>query len=370
MQKNDLKNKIEALLFSSGKFMTEENLSLLIGADIREVKKTVRDLEKEYAERDHSLMLVQEGDSWKINVRELYLDLVRKIVADTELPKGVLETLAVIAWKSPILQSEVVRIRSNKAYEHIAQLEEMGFVIKDKFGRSFKIKVTEKFFEYFDVSGKNLKEVFKDAKMPEKQATLDGQPEEVTPSDTEQPEPTVEPEKEFADEVEKMQEEEIEAEETPAQEKEPVKERTKPVKNREEAEDEEKETEGSEEETEVEIPKQREKMPEKKESFKEATRRAPPKMEGKIIKTAKQKVPKKSIREVEKSGKDKREEEKIKKGDKTKEKKIRLQEKTLPLKKAKKNSKSPKKIIKNAKSKLPKVQKRNVIPAKKRKLRR
>jgi len=165
----DLKNKVEALLFASGKFMSDENLSLILGEEVKSVKKVLKELKKDYDERDHSLMLTPEGNTWKINVREKYLDIVRKIVADTELPKSVLQTLAVIAWKSPVLQSEIVKIRSNKSYEHIAQLEEMGFVVKEPEGRSYILKVTEKFFEYFDVEGdKSLKEVFKDVKMPEK----------------------------------------------------------------------------------------------------------------------------------------------------------------------------------------------------------
>ena len=166
---DDLKNKIEALLFASGKFMSDENLALIIGAEKKDVKKAIKALKKDYDEREHSLMITQESNSWKINVREAYLELVRKIVADTELPKSVLQTLAVIAWKSPILQASVVKTRGNKCYEHIAQLEEMGFVTKEPEGRSFNLRVTEKFFEYFDVEGdKDIKEMFKDVRVPEK----------------------------------------------------------------------------------------------------------------------------------------------------------------------------------------------------------
>lgn len=188
----DLKNQIESLLFASGKFMSEENLSLIIGVEKKDVKKAIKLLKTEYDQRDHSLLITQEADTWKINVREKYLELVRKIVADTELPKSVLETLAVIAWKSPSVQSEIVKVRGNKCYEHIAQLEEMGFVTKDPEGRSFILKVTEKFFEYFDVEGdKNLKELFKDVKAPEKnpqqilEQTADTDISEIQPQDDE-----------------------------------------------------------------------------------------------------------------------------------------------------------------------------------------
>lgn len=213
---SELKNKIEALLFASGKFMSDENLGLIIGEEIKNIRKQLKELKKDYSERNHSLIITQEGNTWKINVREAYLDLVRKIVADTELPKSVLETLAVIAWKNPILQADVVKTRGNKSYEHIAQLEEMGFVTKEPEGRSFKLKVTEKFFEYFDVEGdKSLKEIFKDIKKPEpKKQTETGSvlEKEAKIGEPQEGEPLTPKEAHILEEVEKEAEEEEEKE--------------------------------------------------------------------------------------------------------------------------------------------------------------
>ena len=73
-----------------------------------------------------------------------------------------METLAVIAWKYPVLQSEVTKIRTNKAYEHLRELEEMGYITREKKGRTRQIKLTQKFFDYFDIVEKEkLKEKFK-----------------------------------------------------------------------------------------------------------------------------------------------------------------------------------------------------------------
>ena len=80
----------------------------------------------------------------------------------------VLETLAVIAWQAPILQSEVVNIRQNKAYEHISELIELGFIKKEPEGRSYRISLTEKFFEYFDVEGgKDIRKIFQKVAEPD-----------------------------------------------------------------------------------------------------------------------------------------------------------------------------------------------------------
>ncbi len=157
-----LKNKLEALLFSSGRKMNLEELSRLVHAGPEEIQNSLTELKKEYDEKNSSVMIVNEGDSWKLTVREQFLSLVQKIVTETELTKTVTETLAVIAFKYPIKQSDLIKIRTNKAYDHIKELEEMGYISRQKHGRSYLIKLTQKFFEYFDLPEEKLKEHFND----------------------------------------------------------------------------------------------------------------------------------------------------------------------------------------------------------------
>ena len=130
---DNCKNQVEALLFASGKKLEVGFIEELISSKNKEfVRGALKELKREYDERDSPLMILEEGSSWKISVREKYLPLVRKIVADTELSKTVMETLAIIAWKSPVLQSEIIHIRTNKAYDHINELLESGFITKEK----------------------------------------------------------------------------------------------------------------------------------------------------------------------------------------------------------------------------------------------
>jgi len=158
----DYKNQIEAILFASGRYIDADTLMNLVGASNKQVLiNNIKKIKEDYEKRNSPLMIVQEKNGWKLTVRETYLPLVRKIVSETELQKSVLETLAVIAWKSPVLQSEVVNIRHNKAYDHIAELIELGFIKKEPSGRSYLLTLTEKFYEYFDVEGtKDIRKVF------------------------------------------------------------------------------------------------------------------------------------------------------------------------------------------------------------------
>lgn len=166
---SEVSNQVEALLFSSGRAMNVEDVTNIMNLEKKEVKKALKELKERYDSSDGSIMLIQEGDSWKLSIKEKYVSLVTKIVADTEMSKTVLETLSVIAWKSPVLQSEVIKIRTSNAYEHIKELVDAGFINKEREGRSYRLRIAEKFFEYFDVPGdKGIKDAFKEVKIPEK----------------------------------------------------------------------------------------------------------------------------------------------------------------------------------------------------------
>jgi len=147
----DLKKQTEAILFSCGRTIELEELAKLIRSTESSVKKELRALQKEYDTRESPIMLIEEGTAWKMSVREAYLKTVRKITPYMEFSKTIMETLAVVAWKQPILQADVIKIRTNKAYEHIAELEKMGFLAKERHGRSFLLKLSQKFYDYFDL---------------------------------------------------------------------------------------------------------------------------------------------------------------------------------------------------------------------------
>ena len=163
------KHQVEALLFSSGKAMTVDQIAEFVKMDKAKAVRALKAVQKDYQDHDSALELVQDGDTWKMGVRNEHLMLVKNIVADTELSRACMETLAVIAYKYPkALQSDVVDTRGSGAYDHIAELERLGFIRKDPSGRSYNLKLTEKFFSYFDLQGeKDIKAVFKGVKKPE-----------------------------------------------------------------------------------------------------------------------------------------------------------------------------------------------------------
>ena len=156
----DLKGEVESVLFASAKWVTASELQKLCNADEPQIQRALKELAKEYDEKGSSIALVEEDQAFKFVVRDKYLPIVENVVSETELPKSILETLAVIAFKHPIYQSEIVKIRSNKAYEHLTELENRGFIKRERSGRTKRIYLTQKFFDYFDLPPNKVKEAF------------------------------------------------------------------------------------------------------------------------------------------------------------------------------------------------------------------
>lgn len=148
-----LKKQVEAILFAKGKKVSLEELKKLLNIeDGRQIRKSVTELSKDYEKRDTAIQVQMFTDGFKLSVSQEYIDLVRNIMPETEISRGVLETLSIIAWKYPdITQSEIVNIRGSNSYEHLKELEKIGFIKREEFGRTKKISLTQKFFNYFDV---------------------------------------------------------------------------------------------------------------------------------------------------------------------------------------------------------------------------
>jgi len=204
----ELKKKVESILFATGKKIEIAEIAKLcrLSHNIPLVEKILKEIKQKYDKEDSSLMLVREDTSWKLTVREKYVSLVKNLVTKTELSKTIMETLAVIAYKSPVLQSELIKIRTNKAYDHLRELEKTGYITRKKKGRTKLIELTPKFFEYFDVPPEKLKQRFKTVEELEKAVGL--KESELREAKTEEKEKKKESEK-TKEEIKKETEEEI-----------------------------------------------------------------------------------------------------------------------------------------------------------------
>ncbi len=147
-----LKARIEAVLFITARAVTTDEISNILDAEKEDIEEAILELIMDYSAREGALEIDDE-DGYIIQVKEDYIDIV-ELLCPVDLKPAVLRTLSVIALKEPIRQSDLKDLRSN-AYEHIQELLEKGLITrtKDKNGRSFNIKTSPKFAEYFKLKG-------------------------------------------------------------------------------------------------------------------------------------------------------------------------------------------------------------------------
>lgn len=147
------KKTLEAALFMSPKAVTIEDLAKTIQSDsLLSTHRLVKELLQEFNARDSALEIVDYSGAFQMRVREAFEDFVQHFAASSDLNKSVQKTLALIAFKQPIKQSLVIKLRNNKGYEHVRILHDKSLVSKQPFGRTFLLKTTKKFLEQF---GKN-----------------------------------------------------------------------------------------------------------------------------------------------------------------------------------------------------------------------
>ena len=148
-----LKSRIEAVLFVTAKVLQINEIAEILEEAPDIVEEALLELIMDYASRDGALEIDDEN-GYILQVKQDHLDIVEKL-CPVELRPSVLKTLTVIALKEPIRQSYLKDLRGSNAYEHVTELLEKGLISrhKDKNGRSFNIKTTPKFKEYFKLKG-------------------------------------------------------------------------------------------------------------------------------------------------------------------------------------------------------------------------
>ncbi len=145
------KEKImEAALFMSPKPLSVEELNNIAKVNSRiETLALIRELMHFYNNRKSALEIVELPVGYQMRVKEEYEDEVQQFAQNSMFSRGVMKTLAFIAYKQPISQSTVVQYRNNKAYDHLKLLLDEGFIKKEPKGRTFVLTTTSKFIEYF-----------------------------------------------------------------------------------------------------------------------------------------------------------------------------------------------------------------------------
>ena len=161
---DDIKNIIESLLFVAEEPLTIDRFKKIIsGAETKELREALEELKADYETRQGGFFLNQVAGGYQIRTRPAYMEWIKRLLQPKpmRLSKAALETLAIIAYKQPVIRSDVEHIRGVDCGGVLRVLLERKFIRvlgrKEIAGRPLIYATTKRFLEVFDL--KNLKDL-------------------------------------------------------------------------------------------------------------------------------------------------------------------------------------------------------------------
>ncbi|NOQ20306.1 MAG: SMC-Scp complex subunit ScpB [Desulfobacterales bacterium] len=191
---DDIKNIIESLLFVAEEPLTIDRLKKIIsGVETKELREALEELEADYETRQGGFFLNQVAGGYQIRTRPEYMEWIKRLLQPkpSRLSKAALETLAIIAYKQPVIRSDIEHIRGVDCGGVLRVLLERYFIRvlgrKEIAGRPLIYATTKRFLEVFDL--KNLKDLPTPKEIEEFGSSLSENMNETANED--QPEPEI-----------------------------------------------------------------------------------------------------------------------------------------------------------------------------------
>ena len=160
-----MRGALEALLFVSPEPLTLRRMGNVLGIkDLRILEAALTQLRHDYDEQRRGLQIQETAEGFAMATRELFGELVLRLKGRKRRPPlspAALETLAIVAYRQPIIRAEVESIRGVESSGTIRNLIDMGLVEmvgrKDVLGRPPLYGTTGSFLQAFGL--KDLQEL-------------------------------------------------------------------------------------------------------------------------------------------------------------------------------------------------------------------
>jgi segregation and condensation protein B len=160
----NIKQIIESLLFVAEEPLTVDKIKRITAhTETKEIKDVLAALSAEYDLRPGGFYLDEVAGGFQIRTRPEYNEWIRKLIQPRplRLSKAALETLVIIAYKQPIIRSDIEHLRGVDCGGVLRVLLERKLIRvlgrREIAGRPLIYATTKHFLEVFDL--KNLKDL-------------------------------------------------------------------------------------------------------------------------------------------------------------------------------------------------------------------
>ena len=161
---DEIKNIIEALLFVAGDPLSIDRIkNVLELTETKEIRKAIASLAEEYEDRSGGFFLCEVAGGYQIRTRSEYKMWIKRFLRSKpiRISRAGMETLAIVAYKQPVIRNEIEHIRGVDCGGILRMLLERNLIRilgrKKIPGRPLIYATTKQFLEMFNL--KDLKEL-------------------------------------------------------------------------------------------------------------------------------------------------------------------------------------------------------------------
>jgi segregation and condensation protein B len=156
---HSVKSLFESLLFISGDPLPISFFVKNFSIEATQVKIVLDSLMDEFDERDGGIRLVEVSNGFQFVTSPMYAQQIRRALGMKKregLTKGMLETLAIVSYKQPIVLAEIDELRGVSSRMMIANLMKKNLVRpvgrKELPGRPLAYGTTDDFLKHFGLN--------------------------------------------------------------------------------------------------------------------------------------------------------------------------------------------------------------------------
>ena len=150
---------VEAVLFASDESLTDNRLAKIVETSVKQVHQSIKNLNEKYQASNNAFRIEQIAGGYQMLTLGTYNYWLKKLLrarSDSKLSPAALETLAIIAYKQPVIRADIEVIRGVAAGEVIRTLCYKGLVKivgrAEILGRPMLYGTTKKFLEVFGLN--------------------------------------------------------------------------------------------------------------------------------------------------------------------------------------------------------------------------
>jgi len=151
---------VEAILFASDSPLPPARISAAAELSVRAVRQAIADLNDRYGSAGAAFRIEAIAGGYQMLTLAAYHDVLSRLLrarSQSKLSQAALETLAIVAYRQPIMRADVEAIRGVACGEMLRSLMEKGLVKiigrADVLGRPMLYGTTKRFLEVFGLAG-------------------------------------------------------------------------------------------------------------------------------------------------------------------------------------------------------------------------